>query len=98
MSTGEQLEVLDGFRRNAFNVLVATNVIEEGLDVRSCNVVVKADPLTNFRSFIQSQVSCSLPSASFFCLRPNTLLHAGTGGLNCCLNSMSAVAARGLTV
>ncbi|VDN09791.1 unnamed protein product [Dibothriocephalus latus] len=55
MSTGEQLGVLDGFRKNAFNVLVATNVIEEGLDVRACNVVIKVDPVTNFRSFIQSQ-------------------------------------------
>lgn len=56
MSTGEQLEVLDGFRRGVFNVLVATNVIEEGLDIRSCNVVIKADAVTNYRSFIQSQV------------------------------------------
>ncbi|KAL5966310.1 Endoribonuclease dcr-1 [Taenia solium] len=55
ISTNEQLNVLDGFRTNAFNVLVATNVVEEGLDVRSCNVVIKADELTNFRSFIQSQ-------------------------------------------
>ncbi|CDI97990.2 DiCer Related family member dcr 1 [Echinococcus multilocularis] len=55
LSTNEQLSVLDGFRTNAFNVLVATNVVEEGLDVRSCSVVIKADELTNFRSFIQSQ-------------------------------------------
>ncbi|KAL5106991.1 Endoribonuclease dcr-1 [Taenia crassiceps] len=55
LSTNEQLNVLDGFRNNAFNVLVATSVVEEGLDVRSCNVVIKTDKLTNFRSFIQSQ-------------------------------------------
>ncbi|VDM01137.1 unnamed protein product [Schistocephalus solidus] len=55
MSTGEQLDVLAGFRKGAFNVLVATDVIEEGLDVRACNVVIKVDPVTNFRSFIQSQ-------------------------------------------
>ncbi|VDK89276.1 unnamed protein product [Dibothriocephalus latus] len=44
MSTGEQLDVLDGFRKGVFNVLVATDVIEEGLDVRACNVVIKVDP------------------------------------------------------
>ncbi|KAM7534140.1 hypothetical protein Aperf_G00000110356 [Anoplocephala perfoliata] len=55
MSTGEQLDALEGFRANRFNVLVATTVVEEGLDVRACNVVIKADELTNFRSFIQSQ-------------------------------------------
>lgn len=60
MSTGEQLDALEGFRSNRFNVLVATTVVEEGLDVRACNVVIKADELTNFRSFIQSQVRFSL--------------------------------------
>nr|CUU99449.1 hypothetical transcript [Hymenolepis microstoma] len=55
MSTGEQLDALDGFRTNKFNILVATTVVEEGLDVRACNVVIKADELTSFRSFIQVQ-------------------------------------------
>lgn len=55
MSTGEQLDVLDGFKNSRFNILVATTVVEEGLDVRACNVVIKADELTNFRSFIQAQ-------------------------------------------
>lgn len=57
MTTGDQLNVLDGFKRNKFNILVATNVVEEGMDVRACNIVIKADELTNYRSFIQSQVS-----------------------------------------
>ncbi|KAM7534670.1 hypothetical protein Aperf_G00000115239 [Anoplocephala perfoliata] len=55
MSTGEQLDVLDGFRDKRFNVLVATTVVGEGLDVRACNVVIKTDELANFRSFIRSQ-------------------------------------------
>lgn len=56
MSTSEQLDALDGFRVNRFNILVATTVVEEGLDVRACSVVIKTDELTNFRSFIQAQV------------------------------------------
>lgn len=39
----EQLAVLDAFRRGTFNVLVATNVGEEGLDVSECNLVVFYD-------------------------------------------------------
>ena len=60
MSTEDQLNVLEGFKSNKFNILVATNVVEEGMDVRACNIVVKADELTNYRSFIQSQVSLPL--------------------------------------
>ncbi|KAM7534109.1 hypothetical protein Aperf_G00000115229 [Anoplocephala perfoliata] len=67
MSTGEQLDALDGFRTNRFNVLVATTVVEEGLDVQACNVVIKADELTNFRSFIQSQ-GRARASMSYFVL------------------------------
>ena len=37
------------------NTLVSTNVVEEGLDVRSCNLVIKFDFPDNFRSYVQSK-------------------------------------------
>lgn len=37
------------------NVIVATSILEEGLDVQSCNVVIRFDPCPNFCSFIQSR-------------------------------------------
>lgn len=39
------------------NIIVATQVLEEGLDVPSCNLVVRFDPADNVCSFIQSRSS-----------------------------------------
>ena len=34
---------------------MSTNVVEEGLDMRSCNLVIKFDFPDNFRSYVQSK-------------------------------------------
>ena len=55
MSTSKQYAVLDNFRSGRVNLLVATSVIEEGVDVPQCNLVVRFDFPPNFRSYIQSK-------------------------------------------
>ena len=48
-------ETLRKFRVGAVNILVSTSVVEEGIDVPSCNLVVKFDFPQTFRSYIQSK-------------------------------------------
>ena len=48
-----QSQSLADFRANGKNIIVATNALEEGIDVQSCNVVICFDLPQNIRSFIQ---------------------------------------------
>ncbi len=52
-SQRKQVEILDGFRNNEFNVLVATQVGEEGLDIPECNLVVFYDCVPSVVPYIQ---------------------------------------------
>lgn len=47
--------VLKSFNNGEKNVLIASDVLEEGIDVQLCNMVVKFDPPTTMRSYIQSK-------------------------------------------
>ncbi|KAF3402139.1 Dicer-like protein 2 [Talaromyces pinophilus] len=49
----DQRDVLTELRVGKTNVLIATNVLEEGIDVPACNVVICFDPPKDLRSFIQ---------------------------------------------
>lgn len=51
----KQNEIVGEFRKGIVNVIVATSILEEGLDVQSCNLVVRFDPSSTVCSFIQSR-------------------------------------------
>ncbi|KAF9178961.1 Dicer-like protein 1 [Haplosporangium sp. Z 767] len=55
MQLKEQRRVLAGFRKGDFNLLVATDVAEEGLDIDRCRFVIRFDVKTTLISHIQSR-------------------------------------------
>ncbi|KAH8359234.1 hypothetical protein KR093_005296 [Drosophila rubida] len=48
-----QEEVLKRFRMHDCNVLIGTSVLEEGIDVPKCNLVIRWDPPITYRSYVQ---------------------------------------------
>ena len=61
-------ETLRQFRTGAVNVLVSTSVVEEGIDVPSCNLVIKFDFPQTFRSYIQSKGRARKKSSQYIML------------------------------
>jgi endoribonuclease Dicer len=53
-TSARQRAVLDAFREGTLNCLVATDVLEEGIDVPECQLVVLFDLRRNIKSLIQS--------------------------------------------
>lgn len=53
MSQKEQLKMLDEFREGKFNLLVATSIGEEGLDIASVNMVIFYEPVPSAIRSIQ---------------------------------------------
>ena len=53
MTQKQQKEILDRFRNNDFNILVATSVGEEGLDIPSTDVVIFYEPVSSAIRLIQ---------------------------------------------
>lgn len=64
-SRKKQFETVEDFRKGLVNIIVSTSILEEGLDVQSCNLVVGFDPASNICSFIQSQGRARMPNSDY---------------------------------
>ena len=48
-------QTIQKFKTGRINCLVSTDVLEEGIDVTQCNLVIRFDPIVTFRSYLQSK-------------------------------------------
>ena len=55
MTYKKQKDKLVKFKFGEINVLVGTSVVEEGIDIPKCNLVVMFDFPQNYRAFVQSR-------------------------------------------
>jgi len=55
MTQAKQHDTIEQFRTGDLNLLVATTVLEEGLDVPACNLVVRYNHVTNEIARVQAQ-------------------------------------------
>ncbi|CAG8442886.1 9275_t:CDS:2 [Ambispora leptoticha] len=51
----QQNKIINSFKEGTINLLIATNVAEEGLDIQPCNVVIRFDFFNTLRAYIQSR-------------------------------------------
>ncbi|XP_073032399.1 endoribonuclease Dicer homolog 2-like [Primulina eburnea] len=64
-SRKEQNKIVDEFRNGTVNIIISTSMLEEGLDVQSCNLVIRFDPSATICSFIQSRGRARMQNSDF---------------------------------
>ncbi|KAI8136903.1 hypothetical protein BJV82DRAFT_718564 [Fennellomyces sp. T-0311] len=76
MKFKEQDRVIQRFRDGELNMIIATNVAEEGLDIQPCNVVIRFDFFHSLISYIQSRGRARKENSKYVILVEET----GSGG------------------
>ncbi len=70
-SDQKQQEIIQKFRDEELNLLIATSVLEEGLDVRQCNNVIRYDKPRSFREYLQSKGRARASGATYYIMTSN---------------------------
>jgi ERCC4-related helicase len=65
-----QRETLTEFRAGRKNLIVTTDALEEGIDVKACNLVVCFDPPQNLKSFMQRRGRARQERSNFAIMFP----------------------------
>lgn len=64
-------QILERFRKNELSIIVTTNVLEEGIDLQSCNLVIQFDVPRTFASYIQTKGRARSKSSEYVLMIPN---------------------------
>ncbi|KAH7392744.1 hypothetical protein BKA66DRAFT_568064 [Pyrenochaeta sp. MPI-SDFR-AT-0127] len=67
-----QQNTLEDFRGGTTNLILATSVLEEGIDVSSCHLVVCFEQPKNLKSFIQRRGRARKQESKYFIFAPHT--------------------------
>ncbi|XP_055622059.1 endoribonuclease Dicer [Toxorhynchites rutilus septentrionalis] len=65
-------KVLERFRKNETNTIITTRVLEEGIDLQMCNVVIKYDHPQTFASYEQSKGRARMKNSSYVVMLDNS--------------------------
>ncbi|KAF8937677.1 hypothetical protein BGZ47_008916 [Haplosporangium gracile] len=65
MNIKAQRKILEGFRKGQYNLLVATDVAEEGIDIDRCRLVIRFDVKNTVISHIQSRGRARDPNSEY---------------------------------
>jgi dsRNA-specific ribonuclease/ERCC4-related helicase len=72
MTQAQQNDVLEGFASGQFGIMVATNVVEEGLDVAACGLVVMFNAVSTPKAYIQSRGRARHMSSRYVMMVPES--------------------------
>lgn len=73
-----QNESLEAFRVRKKHIIIATDVLEEGIDVAACNLVICFDPPQNLKSFIQRRGRARKKQSQFVIMQSCTSTKTNT--------------------
>ncbi|CAL1687755.1 unnamed protein product [Lasius platythorax] len=63
-------EVLQRFKAGSTNCIVATDVVDEGIDVPACTLIIRFDMPMDFRGYVQSKGRARHSSSQYIVLMP----------------------------
>ncbi|KAM9663903.1 interferon-induced helicase C domain-containing protein 1 isoform 1-T1 [Trichechus inunguis] len=71
MTQNEQKEVISKFRTGKINLLIATTVAEEGLDIKECNIVIRYGFVTNEIAMVQARGRARADESTYILVAPS---------------------------
>lgn len=58
------------FKRGSTNCIVATDVVDEGIDIPTCTLIIRYDMPMDFRAYVQSKGRARHSSSNYTVLMP----------------------------